>query len=331
MRGEEGRARLPSLSQMAVPLVSVIVPTRNRPEETVRAVASVLSQTVDDIEVIVVDDASTDHTRDAVRSIPDDRVQLLRHPEQRGGAAARNTGLEQAAAKIVAFLDSDDEWYPKKLELQLPLFEDQALGAAFSDYDVLVADRRLGTAHIEFPSDGRVYEKLLSGWCPAMMSVCIIRKEVIDQAGRFDDSLSGYQDFDLWLRVAPLCRFASVSAPLAVVYTGGDDRLSSSLDSRSAALDRFLEKWSLEMEQVVGAGTTERVRHHQSVNNLAAATTSAAHAGNRGLAFRHLVSLGRLDGPRATFGRPGLLVQVTLGPQWHTRLRHLFGRTDLPA
>src|SRR5215468_5764628 len=105
------------------PRVSVVVPVFNRPIAVARAINSVLVQTCQDFEIIVVDDASTDDTAAAVASIRDSRVRSIRHDRNRGGSAARNTGIEAAGAPLVAFLDSDDEWLPSKLERQLAVFD----------------------------------------------------------------------------------------------------------------------------------------------------------------------------------------------------------------
>lgn len=102
-----------------MPLVSVVIPTYNRAEFLPRAVESVLRQTVDDFELIVVDDASTDDTEAVVERFDDPRVEYVRHGTNRGGSAARNTGIERSSGEYIAFLDSDDEWYPRKLERQV--------------------------------------------------------------------------------------------------------------------------------------------------------------------------------------------------------------------
>ncbi|MFC6974687.1 glycosyltransferase family 2 protein [Halomicroarcula sp. GCM10025709] len=101
------------------PRVSVVVPTYNRADTVGRAVESALAQTVTDIEVVVVDDGSTDDTAAVVTGIDDERVRYLAHERNRGRSAARNTGIEAARGEYVAFLDSDDRWLPGKLDRQL--------------------------------------------------------------------------------------------------------------------------------------------------------------------------------------------------------------------
>lgn len=103
--------------------VSVVIPTYNRAELLSRAIDSVLAQTYDDFELLVVDDGSTDDTEAVVTAYDDDRVRYLAHETNRGANPARNTGIEAAEGEFVAFLDSDDEWRPRKLEAQLDRLE----------------------------------------------------------------------------------------------------------------------------------------------------------------------------------------------------------------
>ena len=105
------------------PKVSVVIPVFNRPAAVRRAIESVLAQTCQDFEIIVVDDGSTDETPAVVAGLADPRMTLIQHEGNRGGSAARNTGLRAASAEYVAFLDSDDEWLPRKLERQLEVFQ----------------------------------------------------------------------------------------------------------------------------------------------------------------------------------------------------------------
>ncbi|WP_276257060.1 glycosyltransferase [Halomontanus rarus] len=110
-------------------LVSVVIPTYNRADVLPRAIDSALAQTVDDLEVLVVDDGSTDDTQAVVDSYETPRVQSITHGTNRGANVARNTGIEHANGEFVAFLDSDDEWRPTKLERQLAALDDRSGGS----------------------------------------------------------------------------------------------------------------------------------------------------------------------------------------------------------
>lgn len=106
-----------------MPEVSVIIPTHNRQRLVSRAVRSVLNQTYEDLECIVVDDASSDGTPQVIQTIEDERLVYLRHDRNRGASGARNTGIRAAKSSLIAFLDDDDEWLPEKLVKQVPLLK----------------------------------------------------------------------------------------------------------------------------------------------------------------------------------------------------------------
>jgi glycosyltransferase involved in cell wall biosynthesis len=107
------------------PTVSVIIPTYNRAHLIGRAIQSVLKQTYQDFEVIVVDDGSIDNTEEVVKKIQENRVYYYKHDKNKGGSAARNTGISLAKGEYIAFQDSDDEWLPEKLEKQIGVFNNQ--------------------------------------------------------------------------------------------------------------------------------------------------------------------------------------------------------------
>ena len=107
-----------------MPLISVIIPTHNRRELLLRAIDSVLKQTHEELEIIVIDDASTDGTQSAVLDLHEERIQYVRLPEQSGACAARNKGVDMARGEYIAFHDSDDVFHPDKLEKQLQYLTD---------------------------------------------------------------------------------------------------------------------------------------------------------------------------------------------------------------
>jgi glycosyltransferase involved in cell wall biosynthesis len=107
-----------------MPSVSIIIPTYNRAHMLLKAIQSVLNQTYQDFEVIMVDDGSTNNTEEVVRNLRDERIQYFQHEKNRGVAVSRNTGIQVANSKYIAFLDSDDEWFPTKLEKQVNRFKE---------------------------------------------------------------------------------------------------------------------------------------------------------------------------------------------------------------
>lgn len=174
-------------------LVSVIMPTYNRAAIIARAIKSVLDQTYSNLELIVVDDASTDNTAQVVSSIADPRVKYLRLPENSGVSAARNAGIKKARGAFIAFLDSDDEYLPERLEENLKVMEKkgEALGLVCSDFRNIEEGKVLGLGH-----KGRV--DIL--WHVPSPSTWFLRKEVFDRIGLFEKVLRVGEDREFLFR-----------------------------------------------------------------------------------------------------------------------------------
>jgi glycosyltransferase involved in cell wall biosynthesis len=202
------------------PVVSVITPTYNRATVLGRSIESVLNQTYTDFEFIIVDDHSTDNTEELVRSFKDPRIRFVRHTENRGASAARNSGIGIARGEYVAFQDSDTEWLPRKLERQIALFEQDRDG----DPGLVTSD------HIRVDSHGELicrplmhtatYEKLLDFGGGALTS-CVSLVISKDSAGSelyFDENLPALQDWDLVFRLSPMMRFGYVPEALHKSY-----------------------------------------------------------------------------------------------------------------
>jgi glycosyltransferase involved in cell wall biosynthesis len=182
------------------PLISVVVPAFNRANTLPRAISSVFSQTFDEWELIIIDDGSRDETQQLVSGIRDPRVRYLRHECNRGPSAARNTGIRAAQGTYIAFLDSDDEWSPEKLALDLHVFNSRdAVGLVYSG--VCYRDPR-GRVVRDTPSiQGRVYAQLLAHDFIGCCSRVALRKTVLDLVGSFDERIINEEDWDLWVRI----------------------------------------------------------------------------------------------------------------------------------
>jgi glycosyltransferase involved in cell wall biosynthesis len=218
------------------PKVSVVIPVLNRPVAIRRAIESVLAQTLQDFEVIVVDDGSTDGTVAAVQSFADRRIRLIRHDRRRGGSAARNTGIRASSAPYVAFLDSDDEWLPTKLERQLEVFErsDEDLALVYTGAEWVYPNGTVQTVI------GRRYAdlalQLLTVNVVGETSVGMVRRTALDMTGGFDETLPSCQDMDLWLRLCE--RFRADIVPEALIrVTKGDDDSERITNNTAAALE----------------------------------------------------------------------------------------------
>lgn len=190
------------------PMVSIIVPTYNRENVIERAVNSILRQGYEAYEVIVVDDGSADHTADVIGKIQDDRIRYIKLPENQGVAHARNVGIQEAKYDYIAFLDSDDEWMPDKLELQMKKLMNapKQVGLVYCRMEGM---QREGKDRYLCPSrdfrdtvlEGNMFELLLWKNVIGTPSV-LIRKECLEQAGGFKETLQCLEDWELFLRIA---------------------------------------------------------------------------------------------------------------------------------
>lgn len=184
------------------PLVSVIIPTHKRAHLLRRAIKSVLSQTWQDYELIVVDDASGDGTPDVIASFHDRRIKYVRHEMNRGGPAARNTGIGMARGRYIALLDDDDEWHATKLEKQINAFKEAANGVGFIYSGFEVRDENGEVVGTTLPAHrGNLHMNLLQRNMIGGSSVPLIKRECFDKVGFFDESLTSCQDWDMWMRI----------------------------------------------------------------------------------------------------------------------------------
>lgn len=207
-----------------MPCVSVIMPTCERPHLINRAVESVLSQTFKDLELIIIDDASKDETREQVLKNSDPRIHYIRHESRKGGAAARNTGIRIAKGNYLAFLDDDDEWFPNKLQLQIDLLENSSskVGLVYSGYLMVdqITGKQIGS-HTPIHKGDLLGDLLLYNWVGSTSSV-LLRKECLNRVGFFDEKLPIFQDYDLWIRLAKEFHFSYIKDPLLVYYVHGE-------------------------------------------------------------------------------------------------------------
>jgi glycosyltransferase involved in cell wall biosynthesis len=186
--------------------VSVVIPTYNRSKMIQRAVQSVLAQSYTDLEVLVIDDGSTDDTADIVKECArnDWRIHLIQHSERKGAQAARNTGIRAARGQWIAFLDSDDEWLPESLEVRLRLAKERGLQVVHSDCYVL----RAGSAQPELfglPAlQGQVYKELLERPASSFPGL-LVSKQALARIGPLDETIVSFQEWDTVIRLAQYC------------------------------------------------------------------------------------------------------------------------------
>lgn len=239
--------------------VTAVIPCYNGRTHIADAVRSVLAQTFGDLEVVVVDDGSSDGSRDVVRAIADPRVRLVEHGANRGIAAARNTGVREARGEYVAFLDQDDAWYPHKLRRQVEILDGEGAGdiaLVFTAREIARSGRRYRVARdrrfprpIEKASRREVLAAFLDANFVWLISA-LVRRGCFDDVGFFDESIrSGADDFDFCVRVAMKYRLAYIDEVLVLRhehgknYTDPTRMLADDLDvvGRIARFDSSLE------------------------------------------------------------------------------------------
>ena len=237
------------------PRVSIVVPTYRRPKFLERAVTSVQRQTVTDWELIIVDDnapGSDDrHVTQclAERLMSDARIRYLRHPTNRGGAAARNTGVRDATSSVVAFLDDDDEWDPTKLEQQLGRLANSPENVALVYCRMWVVTEASARPFL-WPTSGAQHtvRDLLMRNTIGSTSCIVCRRQALLDIDLFDESLPSHQDLDLYVRLADSYRFVFVDAPLVTIHRHSQPRVSTNFDGALRANTLFFEKHRLRIE-----------------------------------------------------------------------------------
>jgi glycosyltransferase involved in cell wall biosynthesis len=241
-----------------MPAVTVIIPTFNRARFLAEAVDSVLSQDFQDLEIVVVDDGSTDETLDILQTYPS--VEVIRQHRQ-GVSAARNAGIARAKGAFIAFLDSDDLWLPKKLSVQVDFF-DHDLGALICQAEEIWIRNgvRVNPGRRHKKHSGMIFEPSLE-LCIVSPSAVMMKRRLFDEVGVFDETLPVCEDYDLWLRIS--CRFPVhlIETPLVVKRGGHSDQLSRTPGHdrfRVQALRKILESGRLNARQSVLAAEALR-------------------------------------------------------------------------
>lgn len=199
-----------------MPRVSVNIPCFNSEKYIAETIQSVLDQTFEDFEVIVVNDGSSDKTGEIVKSFSDPRIKYYAQ-ENIGLSRTRNRQLELSSGEFIAFLDHDDIWMPQKLEKQIPLFEKNPnVGLVYCDTVFFQGKKDLYSVYSkEKPHRGRVFRELLSRYFLSMETVVIKRQALVGLDHWFDDALTMAEEMDLFLRIAYQWELDYVDEPLA--------------------------------------------------------------------------------------------------------------------
>lgn len=230
--------------------VSVILPTYRRPDFLFSAISSVLNQTFEDFELIVIDDASGDNTREIVRSFSDKRIRYICHETNKGEASARNTGLKSLddENEFIAFLDDDDEWLPNKLKRQIELMEKLPLnvGCIYTGFYIVNSVTKK-VINKKIPSKrGNIYKDLLINNVVGTPSTVLVRKECIEKTGLFDEKISYGVDYDFWIRISRYYHFEFIEEPL-VIYHVHEGNMSKNPYVVSKGFDEVMKKHGIKL------------------------------------------------------------------------------------
>lgn len=255
--------------------VSVLIRTFNRADLVGEAVKSALSQTYENLDIVVVDDGSSDSTADVLRSFRDHRIRTLTHDCNRGVGAACNTGIRAATGDFVAWLDSDDVWHPNKVEQQVDFLRQyREVDAVFSDVHVRHHDRNVpsliehmkafrkcldgkqrGTQFVV--SQREMYLCLLQE-VPIKPTALMLRRSVFEQVGLFDESARSGEDWEFLLRLARHASFGYIDRPLAEINRTPDSTFDRfRLDDKTFLIAVFKREREL-LRQDVEAFNTAR-------------------------------------------------------------------------
>lgn len=223
-------------------LVSVVIPTYNREKTIKRSVDSVLNQTYDNIEVIVVDDCSTDKTYEVIKQYNDKRVRYYKLEKNSGACVARNFGIKQAKGKYIAFQDSDDEWYKNKIEFQIKNLVDNKSDIDFCEYEKIDEKNC-----IKFPNEKSKYyikrfgiEKALRYGNFISTQLLLVKKECFNYY-LFDKNLPRLQDYDLVLMLSSKFKFSYTKHCLVTLFVQ-DDSISKSNEKLKKSIDIMFRK-----------------------------------------------------------------------------------------
>ena len=203
------------------PTISVIIPTYNRAHLLDKAIQSVLDQTYEDFEIIVIDDGSTDNTKEVVNSFNDDRLRYIRLEKNSGTSALpRNTGIRIAQGEYIAFQDDDSLWLPEKLERQVKAFQDAPakVGVVYTGmWQVRDSEKIYHPPSYITETEGDIHKQILGHYFIGHPPVLVQRK-CFKTVGTYDEKLPAALDWDMWLRVSKHYHFKLIDEPLVSAY-----------------------------------------------------------------------------------------------------------------
>jgi glycosyltransferase involved in cell wall biosynthesis len=231
-----------------MPRVSVIIPAYNSARYLLDAIDSVFAQTYKDLEVIVIDDGSTDNTKEILEPYMD-RIIFLQQANS-GPSKARNLGIQRSSGEYLAFLDADDIWYPEKMERQIGMFLENPQYMLVHSNALVKAEDNSQPDKFWFDSkkrvkSGKVFSDLLAE-CFIILSSVIIKRQCLDKTGIFDTNVEPWEGYDLWLRFAYSYQIGFISNPLFVRRLHSSNLFYSNLSREILGYIKIMEKWEVQ-------------------------------------------------------------------------------------
>jgi len=246
------------------PRVSIIIPTYNRETLILKALESIFNQTYQDFEILIVDDASTDNTEQVIKELNHPQVRYFKLDKNGGQCIARNFGAKHVRGEFVAFLDSDDEWLPTKMEKQVALFDNGSdrLGGVYGVAYMtdVVKDETILLTMKNYRGD--IHDRFLRGFCPPTPSMFMVRREAIEKVNGFDEGLLTFVDIDLWMRISEHYDFDYVDDPVIIKYEQIGDQYVNNFKKRYKGYHLFMNKWSKKLNEKLGRKGVLDLRRH---------------------------------------------------------------------
>lgn len=234
-------------------IFSVVIPSYNREDVVSRAIDSVLNQTLQDFEILVIDDGSKDNTKHIVEAIQDSRVRYV-WQENQGATVARNTGIKNAQGLYVSFLDSDDTWEPTMLEEQFRAYTaDGNVGCVYTNVCIITPDGKKHPFSKPLGACDNSYKEILEQGYMAPTSVLSAKREVLVSVGMFDVELPASQDDDICFKLSKNCRVSFISKVLGNMYVGQQNRISVNSDKVAMGWWMLWQKYEKDIVENCGS------------------------------------------------------------------------------
>ena len=222
-------------------LISIVIPTRNRPKYLEKAIQTVLKQTYQDFEIIIIDDGSETDYNPILKKHKDKRIKYYKNPNKKGAPFSRNLGTEKAKGEYIAFLDDDDEWDPTKLEKQIKEIKNPKVGLVIC-YSL---DKRFGRQRISKPPKTVTYKNLLRSFNLSSTSSYMTKKKIIKEIGGFDLSLPSAQEYDLAIRISK--KYQIITIPeILMTQNASEGQISENWTKKIKGIIAMYKKYAKE-------------------------------------------------------------------------------------